>query len=499
MSIKELSRDIPVYDSVDVLVAGGGIAGCTAALAAARAGAKTMLIERNGCLGGVLVSNIIPNFVNSRFDVEGRHLVDGIPREIMDTLVAYDGAEANWNEPYSKMVFDEQKLKVVLIDLLQQAGVTILTHVLATRPVMDGNLVEGVYIETKTGRKIIKARVTVDCTGEADLAYQTGCPMRETQGTCTLAFKMSNVNFDETLAYFQEKPEAFPIGHDGIRGLGDFAANIEYGKMYFPHRGGRKWDLVQEGIARGEYSKKMGKAFGLDMTCLIGLKKLGDVSINSMLWRLESLDPKATSEAELEMTRLVYYVADFYKKTLPGFKNAHVSQISQDLGIRVSRALDGVSTLTSELVNSLDDVHFDDVVAVRSGCPWGGDGYLDHPFDQDDKGKVRAESVGGELTTDGCSIFNPSLIDISYGIILPQGVENLLVGSGKSVSCIPQPILRCGTNSMKPGQAAGAAAAVAALSGTTPRDINIRELQRTLVSQGVFLGRAERLAELGLE
>ena len=182
---------------------------------------------------------------------------------------------------------------------------------------------------------------------------------------------MSRVNGDDFCKYFEDHPDQFPKNHDGIRDYYDFKRNWEdYGNFYFPHRGGRKIPFVQEDIKNGKYSKTFGRVFGLDMMCLIGLKSLGDISVNSMLWRLPTLDPENISEAELESQKAVYFISDYLQKSMPGFDKAHVSQISQDIGIRVSRAIEGEKTLEIEDVTSLVSVYADDVIAVRSAKPW---------------------------------------------------------------------------------------------------------------------------------
>ena len=156
--ITEPANQIPLFREVDVLVVGGGMAGCTAAVSAANAGAKVILLERNGCLGGVLTSNIIPNLLNNHVDEENRHLLCGVPRLIMERLAQFGGCGENWDEPMAKLVIDEQKLKVVLIEILQEAGVEILTHALAAKPIIenkDSNVstVKGVFFETKSEGK----------------------------------------------------------------------------------------------------------------------------------------------------------------------------------------------------------------------------------------------------------------------------------------------------------------------------------------------------------
>lgn len=499
MNILEKARTVPVLDSVDVLVAGGGIAGCTAAISAANAGASVLLVERNGCLGGVLTSNIIPNLLNNHVSGDFRQLLSGIPRKIIDRLVSMEGCIRDWDKPQAKLVIDEQKLKIVLIEMLQEAGVSVYTHVLAASPIMENQAVTGLFIETKVGRGAILAKVVIDCTGEADIVNQTGCPMRVTSGTASLAFKMSGFDGEAFYEYFKAHPEEFPKNHDGIRGFEDFETNWkEYGDFYFPHRGGRKFSIIQDAIIRGEYAKTRGKLFGLDMMCLIGLKNLGDLSVNTMLWRLPSLSPVDYSEAELQSQKACYYVADFLIKSVPGFQNAHISQISQDMGVRVSRAIEGEKTMWIQDVTSKTPVHFDDVIGVRSAKPWSDDGAKDHPFDDDSKGSVQEVSVNGETTSDGARFLYEHTVDIAYGILLPQRVENILVGSGKTASCQPQTTMRCGTNSMKPAQGAGVAAAIVAKTGATTHSVDIRLLQKELLRQGVYIGTQERLRRLGL-
>jgi len=499
MTICESARNIEVMESVDVLVCGGGIAGVSAAVSSARAGAVTMLVERNGCLGGILTSNIIPNLCNAHFTEDVRQKISGIPLEIMHRLQMIDGCSPNWELPNIKLVFDEQKMKVVLIEMLLETGVKVLTHVVCTAPIMNNSNVKGVFVETKIGRKAILAKVVVDCTGEADILSKTGCPMRVMSGTCSLAFKMGNVDGQAFYQYFNEHQEEFPKNHDGIRDFGDFSDNWnKCGYFYFPHRGGRKLQFVQDSIKKGEYQKSKGKFFGLDMMCLIGMRTLGDISVNSMLWRLNSLDPIEISEAELEAQIEVYEIADYLIGHMPGFSKAHVSQISQDIGIRVSRAIEGEKTLTIQDLTSLQSVYSGDVIGIRNTQPWNDDGKSDHPFDADDKGIVRKESISGETTKDGRHFFYDATIDLPYGIIVPKKVENILAGSGKTLSTIPQTNLRCGTNGMRTAQAAGIAAAVVALEGSSTHSVDIRKVQMMLLAQDVDLGTEERLRSLGL-
>ena len=216
-SVLEPAREIEVLESADVVVAGGGVAGCAAAVSAARAGANTMLIERNGCLGGILTTNVIPNLDNHHRDIEGRPQLSGFGREMIERLVARGACVKDWDKPFAKIVLDEQQLKVVLIELAEEAGVQVLTHVAASRPIMEGDTVRGLFIESRIGRQAVLAKTVVDCTGEADIASQTGCPIRETNGTATVMFKMANVNGTALYEHFKAHPDTYPVSYTHLR------------------------------------------------------------------------------------------------------------------------------------------------------------------------------------------------------------------------------------------------------------------------------------------
>jgi len=473
VSIREPEREIEVLDGVDVLVAGAGVSGCAAAVAAARAGAGTMLVERNGVLGGVATAGLMANIGNMYLDRNGRCVIHGIAKEVVDRMVARGAASEKWAcREVPGIVIDSEQLKVVLIEVQQEAGVQVLTHTLAARPILEGNTVKGVFVESKMGRQAVLAKVVVDCTGEADIANQTGCPMRWATGSASLEFKMGRVDLDALYEHFKRHPETFPVGMDMVKGFAEFERNwVERGIFFFPHGGGRKWDIFQGAIERGEFETERGVLWHLDATGLYGLKDFDQVVVNSNFWRVETLNTPDVSHAELETQKACYYVGDFFRTHVPGFENAYIAQMAADLGIRVSRGIEGEATLTDEHRNSAQPVHFDDAVGCMPARA---------SFDE-----------SGEF-------FYPHTFGIPYGILVPKRVENLLVGSAKSTSCQPQTIIRGMAGCMICGQAAGAAAALAATNGMTPRALAVRDLQRTLLDQGVHLGSHERLEALGL-
>lgn len=474
MIIREAAREIPVLDRVDVLVAGAGVAGCAAAVAAARAGAKTMLVERNGVLGGVATAGLMANIGNRYMDRDGRIVIHGIAKEVVERLVARGAASEKWAcREVPGIVMDSEQLRVVLIEMLQEADVKVLTHALAARPIMAGDVAKGAFIESKMGRQAVLAEVLIDATGEADLAYQADCPMRWTDGSASLEFKMGRVDLDALYQHFKRHPQTFPVGMDMVKGFAEFERNwIERGIFFFPHGGGSKWDIFQRAIESGEFQRERGILWHLDAAGLYGLRGLDTVVINSNFWRVTTLSAPEVSLAELEAQKACYYVADFFRRRVPGFERAVIVQMASDLGIRVSRGIEGMATLTGEQTSARQPVYLNDVIGCAPASA---------PFEET-----------GEF-------FWPHTFDIPYGVMVPKRVENLLVASGKSVSCRPQGIIRGMSTCMVLGQAAGAAAALAARRGEAPRKLDIHALQQTLLAQGVYLGSEERLRALGLK
>jgi hypothetical protein len=370
------------------------------------------------------------------------------------------------------VVIDSEQLKVLLIEMLQEAGVKVLTHALAARPIMGETTVDGAFIETKTGRHAVLADVVVDTTGEADLAVQSGCPIRWSGGSASVEFKMGRVDLNALYEHFREHPDTFPVGRDMVKGFAEFERNwVERGILFFPHGGGKEWDIFQRAIERGEYEREKGILYSLDAAGLYGLRGQDTVIVNSNFWEVDSLAPEDVSRAELAAQAVCPYIAEFFREHVPGFERGYIVQIASDMGIRTSRGIEGTATLTSGHVYSDRPVRFADTV----GCAPAQSRYVET----------------GQF-------FHSHTFDIPYGILVPKEVDDLLVGSGKSVSCEPQGLVRGMSTCMLVGQAAGTAAALCAREGVAPRRLSTKQLQRTLMEQDAYLGSDERLAELGL-
>ena len=473
-SIHEAARDIPVLEEAGVLVVGGGVAGCAAAYGAGKAGAKTILLERNGCLGGVATASLMANVGNRYITANQEQVVFGFAGDVLDRLAERGGASLHWkHRDVPGCVIDSELLKVVLIEMLEEAGVTTLTHAVGARPVMDGTAVKGAFIESKSGRQAVMAGNTVDCTGEADIAWQAGAETAWKGGSSSTLFKLANVDAGRFVEFLNEDPEGFPANKDWVKDIETFTKNwIERGILFFPHGAGRTWRFLQDLIASGAYETKIGPAYSLEALGMYALAGSDTIVINSNFYKIEDLDVRKLSEFELHAQKMSYTVADKLKEHVPGFEKSIVAHVGVDLGIRSSRYIVGRETLHRDALVDPEGPTFVDTV-IATTCV------------QD------TERQCGEY-------MKPFTCDVPFGVTVPKGCENLLVGSAKSISTEPAAAIRGMSGCMICGQAAGAAAALGAKTNAGAADVPIRNIQKELLVQGVRLGDEARLKELGL-
>ena len=499
-----------VLRTVDVLVVGGGMAGCAAAVAAARAGASTLLVERSGFLGGIAASSMISNIYNHYITRDERMVMRGIGLELAKRLVDRHAGTPEWMYHDGRLVHDPEQLKLVFDEMMAEAGVEVLLNTAAYAPVLDGETVTGVHVDTPCGRYLIRAGVTVDTSGECDIAWEAGAPTRRAAGLATLTFKMANVDLEKLYLHFEAHPETFPVGIDAMKNFEEFR-NVWLNRhvLYFPHSGGEDWDIFQNAIQRGEFKKEIGSIFGMDSSCIIGMKGMGTAVINSQFWRIVSIDPRQVTPAEFEAHQMCYYVADFMVGHVPGFENAYVAQISDEIAIRVSRGIIGEETFDKDERTVTDVIESNDPTANGTDIEYrilravqADPRYV--KSDRQDEGNLYTDDViacrpiqkNFKLTGEFVSRYT---VDIPYGIMLPLRCENVLAASGKGVSAVPQTMLRYQSAGMALGQAAGVAAALAVAKHTTVRKLPVRDLQRALLQQNVYLGDDTRLRALGLK
>lgn len=467
---KEVSENI----EYDVVIVGAGVSGITAALASSRAGAKTLLIEKSGGLGGIDTNGLMASVTNNYFNAVGDQVVRGIAFELIDELVRMGIVPVSWMTPTIPQIpHDADAFQAMVIRKLREAKVDTLVLTLVTGVLKEGNKVTHVICNNKAGTKAFGAKAFVDASGDADLAYFANAPFEYESGcSASLMFEMGNVDLNLTFEYFRSHPRDFDETRDIATTFHNFQNNyLERGIFHTPHGGGEDLTPLQRAIQEGRYAKEKGLARRLDALGLFAVRGSNRILVNSNFYYLDPMNDMFTfSRAHLEARERCLEMAEILKEVLPGFENAYVTRIAPELGVRVTRTIKGEGEIT---INDLETgAKFNDVIGVIPG------------WHRSPSGK------GKKLAT-----FN---MDLPLSILLPQGISNLVIGSGRSVSGRKAVwnVLRCQVVCMVIGQAAGATAAL------IRNDINakmpIKKLQKLLLEQGVYLGDDERLTELGL-
>ena len=463
------SRAVAVRDEPDVLVVGGGLGGVSAALAAARAGARTMLVERNGFPGGVATAGMCCSVFNAFYTADRRLGITGNAVEIVDALVATSGVGLKWHRHKGHIIYDIEGAKLTLIELLEGAGVTCLFDTLVTGTVVEGDVLRGVFIDSKSGHEAVLAKVTVDASGDADVAALAGAPVREmgSRGKHSYVFRIGNVDVDRFVQYFTDHPDQYPDYMDVDWTFEEALAQYrDTGTLLFPHGGGYQMDLFKAAMACGELPDAVGMHDGLAACQMHAIRDLGVVHVITGFTSFDDLDIETISRAMADGKRMAFVVTRFFREHVPGFERACVIGLADDLGMRVTRWIDGDVQFTREMKET--PARFPDAI---------GRGVVEKDYR-----KNPAEGAWG------CQTFTNETFDIPYGCLVPRRIDGLLMGAGRSVSAEGPWLLRVMALTMVVGQGAGVAAAGAAASGAQPRDVDIAAVQAELRRQGVELG-----------
>ena len=458
--IVESMREIPVAMKEDVIVAGGGPAGFTAAIAAGRNGAEVVLVEQANYIGGLMACLPILGFFNYR----GEQLIFGIAQELIDRMIERGGCIGHIADPRlaSITAVDTEILKIVTQEMVEEAGVKVLFHTIVAAPIMDGNRIKGVIVENKSGRQAILANVVVDATGDADVAARAGSPFeikerREIQPG-NLMFRMDKVNVDKIRLAVAQDPNSATL-------------------MGFPNRTNylTARSISIDGFAdQVEEARKAGdipEDYPMRWVIISTQPREDEVAVNmAMAVHFHANDAWDLTRAEMQGRKWIPMVVAFLRKYIPGFKEAQLISSHGTIGARESRRIIGDYILAEEDV--LGNKTFDDGVAIAS---WGlSAGHRPNGEFHDYAAVIKKFPREG-LT--GC--------EVPYRCLLPKGIESLLVaGRSVSVTGTTQNAIRVMAPCMSIGQAAGTAAALASKSGITPRQVNPLELRKTLQKQG---------------
>ena len=439
-TVREAARDIPVFAETDVLVVGGGPAGTTAAIAAARLGADVLLVERYNHLGGLSTGGLVI-WIDRMTDWSGKPIIRGLAEELMDRLPkdAIQGPpRADWGSrdaataaywaqrtaAYHGIVtwsptVDPEALKTLSMQMTTEAKVRLLFHAWCAQPIVEDNAIKGAIFESKEGRHAILAKVTVDTTGDADLIARSGaaCESDIDEGDIhhcmNTAFLIGGVDMERWLSFRTNEPDAFAA-------------------------------FMAQGRERLKFFEKPFVSWRNDIALFMGPRLAGYSAIN-----VEDLTTVELRSRELAVGHL-----DVYRNSAPGFAGAFLMLGAPQIGVRHSRRLTGLRKVTRQ---------------------------------QWDSGYVWDDEIG---VSTSLSPKTPN-ISVPYGALLPETLDNIL-GAGRHVSCDPNShtFLREIPQCWLTGHAAGVAAALAVNSGTRPRDVDVRAIQRELLRQGVYLSPA---------
>jgi hypothetical protein len=464
-AVKESQDETLARDPYEVVVVGGGLGGIAAAVAAARAGASTALLERNSFVGGVATAGMCCSIFNCYHTRDGRLGTTGISVEVADRLAEAEGYGRKWRGHKGHIIYDLERGKLQLTRLVRDAGAEMLLGVLAVGVVKDGDRVAGVIIEGKGGREVIRARTMVDASGDSDIAAHAGAAVRTVEsGRHSLCFRMGGVDVDQFAGFFREHPDQYPGYMDVEWTVAEALAQYDdCGTLLFPHGGGIQMDAFKRARADGALPQSIGVHDTTDACQMHALRSSGIVHVVTGFVRFDGLDSRLISRSVVDGREMAHIVGDVYRRYIPGFRNAYVAGTAVNLGVRTSRHILGDFVFTAEMMGA--GIRQPDVVGRAVG--W------DHP--------VRHHGAGAW----GVQALRRDSFDLPYRCLLPRGAEGLVMGAGRSVSSEDPRLLRVMAHTMVVGQAAGTAAAVAARSGRTLRDLDVGAIQQELRRQGV--------------
>lgn len=432
----------------DVIVAGGGPAGVAAAIASARNGAETLLIEKDGYLGGMATGAAIPAFCTF---TDGKEIIiQGIGLEILEKL-----KKESWRSPFYDrkpdriegldwLPIDSEALKRVLDKMVVESGCQVLLHTSLIECCRTGKAVTELLIHNKSGIQSVSADVYIDCTGDADVAAMAGCKMAygDADGNMqggTLCFKVANFDTERFLAYAKAEGE-----------------------------NGNLSKAVARAKEQGDFPEGEVKVAG------IALPAPGMASLNfGHVFGWNPLNGESMTRAEMISRGKLPELMRFLHKYVPGAENAVLAYSGPNIGVRESRRLKGKYCLTVDDYKRRAD--FPDAIA-----------YYAYPIDvhaSNPKDSERMEELYQNMKYQPGESYG-----IPYRCLLSEETENLLV-AGRTISCerIMQASIRVMPVCFAMGQAAGTAAALAVQKEISVQMIDVAELKSMLKKQGCYL------------
>ena len=451
--VTEPARRIPVIYDADVVVAGGGVSGVYAAVAAARQGARTVLVERyssvTGTTGPGLNAGGGTQGIGPRGEPQDAHVypeIAGLPKEFALRFARH----RKENNTGAHRLADAHGINYLATRMLAEAGVKLLVSTWATDPIMDGNTVKGLFIENKSGRGAVTAKVVIDATGEADVARRAGAPILHPKDE----YQKLDAHAPNGIGLF-----AYVAGIDWDKYMAALKSQgQDFEGTYAPFPVG---DLATIAVSK---SSENNTLFSQVRDGLASLK----VQVIRPHGKIDAGNGLHIAALETAFRIYTYEVVQDVRKRVPGCANIYLVTMGE-MGARGGPKIEGEYTLT------MDDAkagrRFEDVIYL-----YGEARALRYSCDE------KKQCV---------------FVDVPYRVMVPKKIDGMLA-VGRSASGIPDTLLRNRTAVQHMGEAGGIAAALAVKAGVTPRKLDVKALQAKLLAAGYYLGDKERLKTLAL-
>ena len=448
-----------VHLECDVAVIGGGPGGLSAAISAAREGAKVVLVERTSALGGAAASGL---GILGYIDRGGNKALGGLAQEYIDRLVAKRGSLGHGRCPVHNSVtgISPDRFKIMAMDLCREAGVQVIFGCELLDVMLENGSIAAVSVYGKCTDIIIKAKLYVDGTGDGDLAYMAGVPYvtgQDDTGICqpsTLMFTVTDFDLEKFYAFLEEHPEEVGIKEDYAKGY-----DIPFFRTTPSHCLIGLGKMIERARAVGDFDVPRNQ-FIYIKTAHPALLAINTVRITN----IDASDPLQLSSGLAEGYRQIDVLMGFMNKYVPGFENAVISQISPTLGIRETRHFKARTRLTKDSMYAYKTD--DETIAL---CGYNVDihsGTSDH--------------------IDLSLLQKP--FGMPYGSMVPLGVQNLLmVGRTIDVDTEVFAAARVMGPIIAMGEAAGVAAAQCVHENKRPAEVDVKRVREILLSHGAIL------------
>lgn len=467
MIVQEVKTE--VTSKTDIIVAGGGTAGVVAALAAARNGAKIILVERYGFLGGMMTAGnagltkyvvhstdksdyakVLKKLAHKPSEIQ---IVGGIPMEITKDLLKNSTGIGTEGTGGSYVFTNSEDFKLLLLMKLQQAGVKLLLHSWIVDVIKEEDTIKGIIVENKSGRQAILGKIIIDATGDGDVAAKSGAPFEickvsnksndksNSLSTMGVMFKVGNVDLNKLFEHLKNNPDLFQIQTCALLSMDE------------------AWEKVQKGemmtiCIKTDFSPYYFQLYNLPMD--------GVVTLCCPCCHGDGTSAEDLTRAEITIRKMVHNWCKKIKN-IPGFDKMYLLDCPQ-IGVRETRLIKGEYVLT-----------IDDIFKMRKFNDSIGRGA--HPVDAPVSEEIKKHPLPSRWS-----------FSIPYRCLVAKNVSNLLV-AGRCISVTHEAFgcTRGTVQCMITGEAAGTAAALCSRQNISPPNINIDELCEKLKSQGVVV------------